>query len=263
MSYFPLRLRTFHANIARFFVILRSFFMSQAIIALSITAASIGFFHTLFGPDHYVPFIVMGKARKWSVIKTLWVTLLCGIGHVGSSIVLGLLGVGLGIMVGKLELFEGFRGNLAGWLLLSFGLVYFVWGLRQAFKNKPHKHFHSHSDGIAHEHTHKHIQDHSHVHDAADKKNITPWILFTIFVLGPCEPLIPILMYPAAQASYIGMFVVTGIFALATISTMLGMVLVTSLGLNFLPIHRFEKYMHALAGATIFMCGFSIQFLGL
>ncbi len=35
-----------------------------------ITAAvTIGFFHTLFGPDHYVPFIVMSKARKWSFSK--------------------------------------------------------------------------------------------------------------------------------------------------------------------------------------------------
>lgn len=37
---------------------------------LALTAAPIGFFHTLLGPDHYLPFLVMAKARKWWIIKT-------------------------------------------------------------------------------------------------------------------------------------------------------------------------------------------------
>ena len=47
--------------------------ISSEIQILIVTAASIGFFHTLFGPDHYLPFIVMAKARKWSMVKTTWV----------------------------------------------------------------------------------------------------------------------------------------------------------------------------------------------
>ena len=38
-------------------------------------------------------------------------------------------------------------------------------------------------------------------------------ILFTIFVFGPCEPLIPILMYPAAKSSVAGMLLVAGVFS--------------------------------------------------
>ncbi len=78
--------------------------MTKEIWILSATAASIGFLHTLFGPDHYVPFIFMAKARKWSIYKTSWVTVACGIGHVGSSIVLGIIGVAFGIAVSKLQL---------------------------------------------------------------------------------------------------------------------------------------------------------------
>ncbi len=37
--------------------------MSHEIVVLGIAAASIGFFHTLLGPDHYLPFIVMARAR--------------------------------------------------------------------------------------------------------------------------------------------------------------------------------------------------------
>jgi threonine/homoserine/homoserine lactone efflux protein len=92
---------------------------------------------------------------------------------------------------------------------------------------------------------------------------MTPWILFIIFVLGPCEPLIPLLMYPAAQQSHGGMLLVTVVFGIVTLSTMLGMVLLSQLGLERLPLKSMERYSHALAGATLFLCGLSIQVLGL
>jgi nickel/cobalt exporter len=68
--------------------------MEVELNALSITAASIGFFHTLLGPDHYIPFVMIAWARKWSGLKTMIVTFLCGVGHIASSVVLGLIGVG-------------------------------------------------------------------------------------------------------------------------------------------------------------------------
>ena len=77
--------------------------MTKEILVLCATAASIGFIHTIFGPDHYLPFIVMSKARKWSMFKTIWVTILCGIGHVSSSVILGIIGISLGIGLTKIS----------------------------------------------------------------------------------------------------------------------------------------------------------------
>jgi len=162
--------------------------MNNELTVLYITAASIGFFHTLFGPDHYLPFIVMSKARNWSLGKTAVITFLCGLGHIASSIVLGIIGIALGIGVMKLEAIEASRGDLAGWALIGFGLAYFVWGLHQFVKNRPHRHIHIHEELKDHSHAHTHTHEHAHVHEKTGKKNITPWILFTIFVLGPCEP---------------------------------------------------------------------------
>jgi ABC-type nickel/cobalt efflux system permease component RcnA len=237
--------------------------MNQELVTLLITAASIGFFHTLFGPDHYLPFIVMAQARKWSLIKTTWITFLCGIGHVGSSVVLGMIGVAFGAALAKLEIIESFRGDLAAWALTAFGLVYFIWGMRRAVRNKTHTHFHSHGDREEHSHSHGHNEEHIHVHDKEVKANITPWILFTVFVLGPCEPLIPILMYPAAQSSLYGLVMVTVVFSVVTIATMISIVIISSFGVNLLPVKKLERYTHALAGAAIFLCGIAIQFLGL
>lgn len=234
--------------------------MSNEITLLAITAASIGFFHTLFGPDHYLPFIMMSKARNWKMRKTMLITFLCGLGHVGSSIVLGIIGISVGVAISKIEMFESFRGNMAAWAFIVFGFVYLVWGIRQAIRNKPHTHLHIHEDGSKHEHIHSHIQEHSHVHG---KKNITPWVLFTIFVLGPCEPLIPILMYPSAKNSIPGLVFITLTFAVVTIATMMTVVYIASLGYKFVPMKKMERYTHVIAGFIIMFSGLGIQFLGL
>jgi len=233
--------------------------MGNELNILLITAASIGFFHTLLGPDHYLPFIVMSKARDWSYARTMWITFLCGLGHVGSSVVIGLAGIAFGIGLSRLELFEGVRGSLAAWALALFGVGYFIWGLWKAKANKPHKHLHMHEDGQvhAHEHTHGYRDGHLHSH------NITPWILFTIFVLGPCEPLIPLLMFPAAQNSLHGLVMVTAVFSVITIATMMTLTSVAWFGIGRIPFGKAERYMHAMAGAVISLSGFSIIFLGL
>jgi nickel/cobalt transporter (NicO) family protein len=230
--------------------------MTQEIWLLAGTAAVIGFVHTIIGPDHYLPFIFMARARKWSFFKTSWITIACGIGHVGSSVLLGLLGIGFGVALSKLEFFEGFRGDLAAWAFVLFGLGYLIWGIRRAILNKPHHHVHYHENGTMHTHDHTHSTNHDHEH----KKNITPWILFTIFVLGPCEPLIPILMYPAAESSFTGVILISLVFSVITIITMLAIVLLITFGISFLPLSKLERYTHVLAGAIVSLSGIAILF---
>ena len=105
--------------------------------------------------------------------------------------------------------------------------------------------------------------EHAHVHNGEGRANITPWVLFTIFILGPCEPFIPILVYPVAKSSMIGVVVVTAIFGIVTILTMFTIVMISSFGINLIPLGRLERYSHVLAGGTICLCGLAIQFLGL
>lgn len=238
--------------------------MSNEVFILIITAASIGFLHTLFGPDHYIPFIMMSRSGRWSLGKTTLITVLCGIGHVLSSVLLGILGITLGIAISKLEAVESFRGNIAAWALIAFGLIYFVWGMRKALRHKLHEHLHIHGDDLRHAHTHNHTREHMHVHAEENIKSITPWVLFTIFVFGPCEPLIPLLMYPAAKQSLTGLFLVTTIFGVITILTMTAIVLILTFGINLLvPMRRLERYTHAITGAVVCLCGISIVFFGL
>jgi ABC-type nickel/cobalt efflux system permease component RcnA len=236
--------------------------MEGSTILLAGTAVTIGFIHTLVGPDHYLPFIVMGEARKWTIRKTMFITFLCGIGHVLSSVLLGFIGIAAGISLSKLEFFESFRGNIAAWLLIAFGLVYMLISLRSLYRKKKHIHEHHHTDGIDHEHEHGHFSGHSHIH-LADKKNLTPWILFLIFIMGPCEPLIPIVMYPAAENNISGVVIVSLLFSVVTIATMMSVVLAFRLGLSHINLNPLERYVNVIAGATILVSGVAIQFLGL
>ncbi|MBN2862681.1 MAG: sulfite exporter TauE/SafE family protein [Bacteroidales bacterium] len=236
--------------------------MNDSIALLSATAVSIGFLHTLLGPDHYLPFIVLSEAKKWTLKKTMFITFLCGLGHVLSSVVLGLIGILVGIELKKLVAIESVRGNLAAWFFIAFGLIYVIISIRNLIKNKKHKHSHFHLDGELHSHQHNHHEEHTHVHDN-DVVKTTPWILFLIFVFGPCEPLIPILMYPAAQNNLPGSILVALLFSLVTIATMMSIVLLFKVGLKKINIKPLEKYNHLIAGSVILLSGLAIQFLGL
>lgn len=239
--------------------------VTPEIQTLLIAAGSVGFIHTLMGPDHYVPFIVLSWARKWSTLRTGIITLLCALGHIGSSVVLGLVGVSLGLAVENLSGVESVRGRVAAWLLIAFGLIYTIWGLRRIHRSRSHEHGHSHLMGEEHDHTHSHTHfgEHTHVHDAQSMKSLTPWILFTIFVFGPCEPLIPFVMYPAARGRFLDLVAVVAVFGTVTLAVMLGTVFLGRAGVDFLPVKKVERYSHALAGATILLCGLAIEFLGL
>jgi nickel/cobalt exporter len=236
--------------------------MDSSTILLAGTAVTIGFIHTLVGPDHYLPFIVMGEARQWTIRKTIFITFLCGLGHVLSSVVLGFIGIFAGLSLSKLEFFESFRGNIAAWLLIAFGLIYMLISIRFLYRKKKHVHRHDHADGTTHEHEHKHFSGHSHVH-VSDRKNLTPWILFLVFVLGPCEPLIPLVMYPAAENNISGVIIVSLLFSVVTIGTMMSVVLAFRLGLSRINMKPVERYVNVIAGATIAVSGLAIQVLGL
>jgi len=123
-----------------------------------------------------------------------------------------------------------------------------VWGLRKIriHKNK------------------KNISDkHSYINLQKKAFNITPWALFIVFVLGPCEALIPLFMYPAIEADMMLVFKVALVFGIVTLVTMLLSVFLLIKGLNIFKFNSFEKYSHVIAGTSIMLCAIVINFAGL
>ena len=228
--------------------------------SLLAAAFGVGVVHTLLGPDHYLPFIMLARARGWSRLRTVAVTVGCGIGHILSSVVLGGRGIAFGLAIGRVETVESGRGPIAAWALVAFGVAYALWGLRHALRKRKGIEPHVHGDDV---HIHSHgLSPHGHDHHRVGAKT-TFWALFIIFVLGPCEPLIPLFALPASQGRW-DMAVLTAIvFGVATLVSMVGATLAGYEGLKFVRLGPLEKWSHVVAGCVIAAAGLSIIYLGL
>lgn len=248
--------------------------MIEPLSVIMLTALTLGLVHTAIGPDHYLPFVVLGRSEGWTLRRTLFVTFICGLAHVLSSVTVGALGIGLGWSLSSMEGFEGTRGDVAIYTLMGFGALYMLYGLIRA--GHGHSHVHVHKDGTKHVHAHSHSHpprpvsgEQAHVEEPHDQDphvrshKRTFWALFIVFVLGPCEPLIPLLMVPASSHSIHGILSVSLVFSAATIGTMLLIVTLGYLGIQWINFGRLERYAHALSGGAILLSGSMMKLFGL
>lgn len=235
---------------------------------LAWTALALGFLHTVLGPDHYVPFVMMAMAEGWSRLKTAVITGLCGLGHVVSSVVIAAALIVLGTAVEGWEetslagLHEA-RGDIAAWALMGVGVAYALWSWRRVRRGHAHQHRHVHLDGSAHAHEHDHRDgDHLHVHGRSAHR-LTPWVLFTVFVFGPCESLIPLMLAAWGLGGLGATTLTAAAFTVSTVATILGAVALLLAGVNLLPLRRMERWTGVVAGVSLVFCGAAIRFLGL
>ena len=207
-------------------------------------AASLGFVHTIIGVDHTLPFIMLARAQNWTLLRLLVITLVCGVAHVFSSALLGLIGISIGVSIGRLEFIEAQRGQLGIFTLIGFGLVYTIWALY--IESRRCRHLSSDSDLPRR---------------LKQPKIVTAWTLFIIAILGPCEPLIPLLMAPAFNSMWLIVGGILLMFGLSTIVTMCSVVAIGYFGFRIKSGSLLEKYAHSFAGLTITTSGLALKFL--
>ncbi len=207
---------------------------------LFFAVVSVAFFHAL-APDHWVPFVALAKGSRWSMTKLAWVTTLAGIGHVASSLLLGMLGLWAGIAVNRLEGAESWRGGIAIWLLIGFGVAYALWGIKHA----------------QHHHPHVTVQEAVKVYAAR-----RVWMLIAILVFGPCEPLIP-LMFLASEKGMGAVWTMSLIFSVVTVGMVVGQSCLSYAGVRLVNKPWMERYAYALAGGVIVLTAVMVLLLGL
>jgi small-conductance mechanosensitive channel len=169
------------------------------------------------------------------------------------------VGLAISSSLSSLVGIEDVRGTLATYFIIAFGFGYTVYALFNLFKNRPHKNI-VNGQEITHDH-HDSISVEEHIEDK--KKSNIIWGLFILFVLGPCEPLIPILMYPAATLNIWALVSVTAVFSISTIGMMLILTLLGIKGLSFVKIKTLDKYGETLAGLAIMVCGVLMITMGI
>src|SRR5258708_32557672 len=111
--------------------------MQAELEILMIAAVTVACLHTVTGPDHYLPFIALSKSSGWSFTKTICWTLVCGCGHVWSSVLLGLGGAAIGWALSRVKWVENIRGGGTGGALIGCGVLDGVWGLFGSCRNRP------------------------------------------------------------------------------------------------------------------------------
>jgi nickel/cobalt exporter len=217
-------------------------------LALVGAAISVGAVHTC-APDHWMPFAALARAGQWSTRRTAAITAVCGLGHVTVSVLLG----ALALVFGR-EIFEAFGQRLesvSGLLLIGFGVAYAAWGLRNAIAARVHQH--------AHGHHHHHFRQ---MTQPSALTQITPFGLFLLFSADPCVAVIP-LMFASAPLGWHNILLVVAAYELATIATMVMLVLPARAAAAAVRPAWADRYGDAMAGGVVAAVGFVVVTLGI
>jgi len=186
--------------------------------------------------------------------------------------------VTVSVLLGAVSLFFGLElmqavgerlENLAGVLLIGFGVAYGAWGLHRAMRARIHREVHDvlpehqHresgqvdlSDGQQHHHHHHH-------HAPLANRRLTPWTLFLLFSADPCVAVVP-LMFASAPLGWISTLMVVLAYEVATIATMVALVLPSRVAAGALRARWADQYGDAIAGAVIASVGVAVTMLGI
>jgi ABC-type nickel/cobalt efflux system permease component RcnA len=222
-----------------------------------LTAAATAALHT-FIPDHWLPFVLVGRARGWSARTTAAVSGFSAFVHTILSIALGLAALRLGQTAAHAA---GERLERAsGVLLVVFGLAYALWAWRKG------GHFHpggallhagsetrrcDGSEGfVESEHLHYHADD-AWIRTDEGKGAIS---LALIVGLNPCVLLFPI-MVATAEAGQGAVAMVTAAYSVTTIALMVGLSVAGVAGTRRLPVPPVARHMESASGILIALCG--------
>jgi nickel/cobalt transporter (NicO) family protein len=135
--------------------------MNTEALFLVAAVAGVGVLHTIV-PDHWVPITLIARQRGWSRSETAAVAFKAGIGHVLSTLVIGLVvwiaGVAFATRFGHLV------DTAASIALIGFGGWIAISALREirGVNGHEHNHGHGHVHGHGHSHGHRHGLGHSH-----------------------------------------------------------------------------------------------------
>lgn len=200
--------------------------------SIAVTAFAVAFLHAAL-PTHWLPFVLVGRAQKWSTGRTLGVTLLAGIGHVGLTIALG-----LALVLAGMALQPSLGGVfhwIVGGLMVAVGLFYIARGR------------HNHA-----------LPEASRRVYASDRAAIIA--LVTLLTLSPCEAFLPYYL-AGMEHGWMAFLVLSAVLMAATAA---GMLIFTSLslaGFKRLGLQWVERYEETILGAALVLVGLAVAFL--
>lgn len=192
----------------------------------------ISLLHALI-PNHWLPVLAIGKKEGWSLGETSRITLIAGIAHVISTVIIGLL---LGLIGNELtEHIDHFTHIIGPCILILMGL-YFV---RQHYK---HHHFHLEKKDI----------------EKKSKRSIILALVIAMF-LSPCMEIEAYFLLAGAKGWYM-LALISAMYSIITIAGMLLWIRIVYKGLLKLNWHKWEHNAGIITGLVLIVTGI-ISFL--
>jgi len=227
-------------------------------------ALLLSFLHGLI-PNHWIPFVLLGRDRGWRSGRMVFVTFLGGTAHLSSTI---LVGVAIGIAGLALSVrYEAVMRWAAPIILMAAGLWIMARG-------HGHHHAHQHDDPHAHDHAHgydrghdheagapahagDHAAGHAHPHDnppATASDVTTVAALCAMMFLSPCLELEAYYAI-AYRNGWLGIASVSAIYLVVTVGVMMTLVALSAKGLGLLRWSFFERNERKISGAVLILLG--------
>lgn len=187
-------------------------------------------------PTHWLPFVLVGRAQRWTLARTLGAAAAAGLAHIASTAVVGGLIVMAGLALNRWV--EGLLPHLSAALLFIFGAFY----LARATLMRP-----AVASGPAPE-----------TPEPAVSNAAAFWGLVAVMAVQPGEVLLPIYL-STAEEGLAALSLLTLSFAAGTVA---GMVLLTTLaraGASILRLERWARYEGAVLGLALIGLGLLVM----
>lgn len=181
--------------------------------------------HSLL-PSHWLCFVVIGRARQWSLRRTLGMTAAAGFAHVASTAALG-----IGLLLSReklLERHEHLIDLISAGLLVGIGLLYLL--------------------------LHVLGRGHHHAHDEVVGEKMAFLSLFLYMTFSPCVPAITLFLGISNPDATV-VAALTALLIASTLGTMLLLVAITYAGAQMLKLTFADRYEKLIIGATLCLLG--------
>lgn len=187
-------------------------------------------------PTHWLPFVLVGRAQRWSLARVMTVAVTAGLAHIASTAIVGSLIVAAGLALNAW--IGGLLPHLSAALLFIFGAFY----LARASLQKPIT-----ATGAEAE-----------VPEPAVSDRAAFWGLVLMMAVTPGEVLLPIYLSSATEG-VMALALLTLSFAAGTVLGMTLLAALASAGYSILRLERWARYEGAILGIALILIGFLVM----
>jgi hypothetical protein len=182
-------------------------------------------------PTHWLPFVLVGRAQRWSIARVMTAAVTAGLTHIVSTAVVGSLIVAAGLALNSW--IGGLLPHLSAALLFLFGAFY----LARASLQKPITAAGPEADPVP-----------------AVSDRAAFWGLVLMMAVTPGEVLLPIYLSSATEGM-VALGLLTVSFALGTVLGMTLLSVLASAGYSILRLERWARYEGAILGVALIVIG--------